>query len=74
MKKTLVLSAALMTLVGLSSFAEERTLIDFTTLKADIAVYPQDYDGEKRKTRTSVLLWITLLQLVHLSVQSRKIS
>ena len=47
MKKTLVLSAALMTLVGLSSFAEERTLIDFTTLSADIAVYPQDYDGEK---------------------------
>ena len=47
MKKTLVLSAALMTLVGLSSFAEERTLIDFTKLSADIAVYPQDYDGEK---------------------------
>ena len=47
MKKTLVLSAALMTIVGLSSFAEERTLIDFTTLSADIAVYPQDYDGEK---------------------------
>ena len=47
MKKTLVLSAALMTLVGFSSFAEERTLIDFTKLSADIAVYPQDYDGEK---------------------------
>lgn len=47
MKKTLVLSAALMTLVGFASFAEERTLIDFTTLSADIAVYPQDYDGEK---------------------------
>ena len=45
MKKTLVLSAALMTLVGLSSFAEERTLIDFTTLKADTAVYPQNEDG-----------------------------
>jgi len=51
MKKTLVLSAALMTLVGLSSFAEERTLIDFTTLKADIAVYPQDYDGEKKENQ-----------------------
>lgn len=47
MKKTLVLSAALMTLVGFASFAEERTLIDFTRLSADIAVYPQDYDGEK---------------------------
>lgn len=47
MKKTLVLSAALMTIFGLSSFAEERTLIDFTTLSADIAVYPQDYDGER---------------------------
>ena len=47
MKKTLVLSAALMTIVGLTSFAEERTLIDFTTLSADIAVWPQDYDGEK---------------------------
>ncbi len=47
MKKTLVLSAALMTIVGLSSFAEERTLIDFSTLTADIAVYPEDYDGEK---------------------------
>ncbi len=51
MKKTLVLSAALMTLVGLSSFAEERTLIDFTTLKADIAIYPQDYDGEKKENQ-----------------------
>ena len=47
MKKTLVLSAALMTIFGLSSFAEERTLIDFTTLSADIAIYPQDYDGER---------------------------
>ncbi|WP_294430859.1 flagellar filament outer layer protein FlaA [uncultured Treponema sp.] len=51
MKKTLVLSAALMTLVGFSSFAEERTLIDFTTLKADIAIYPQDYDGEKKENQ-----------------------
>ena len=41
MKKTLILSAALLSLVGFS-FAEERTLIDFTKLKADIAVYPQD--------------------------------
>ena len=51
MKKTLVLSAALMTLVGLSSFAEERILIDFSTLKADEAVYPQDYDGEKTENQ-----------------------
>ena len=47
MKKTLVLSAALMTIVGLSSFAEERTLIDFSTLKADVAVYPPKQDGQE---------------------------
>ena len=41
MKKTLILSAALLSLVGFSSFADERILIDFTKLKADIAVYPQ---------------------------------
>lgn len=51
MKKTLVLSAALMTLVGFSSFAEERTLIDFTTLKADIAIWPEDYDGERTENQ-----------------------
>jgi hypothetical protein len=47
MKKTLVLSAALMTIVGLSSFAEERTLIDFSMLKADVAVYPPKQEGQE---------------------------
>ena len=55
MKKTLVLSAALMTIIGLSSFAEERILIDFSKLEADTAVYPENYDGPKdnnQNTRT----------------------
>lgn len=44
MKKTLVLSAAAMMLVGASAFAKESTLIDFTKLDADIAVKMSDSD------------------------------
>ena len=38
MKKTLVLSAAAMMLVGASAFAKESTLIDFSLLDSDIEV------------------------------------
>lgn len=48
MKKTLVLSAAAMMLVGASAFAKESTLIDFSLLDADITVKMSDNDaGDK---------------------------
>jgi len=47
MKKNLVLSAMALMLVGASAFAKESTIIDFSLLDADIAVYPQEYDGEQ---------------------------
>lgn len=46
MKKTFVLSAAVMMLFGASAFAKESTLIDFTTLDADITIKAQDSDVE----------------------------
>ena len=46
MKKTLVLSAAVMMLLGASVFAKESTLIDFTMLDADITIKAQDSDVE----------------------------
>jgi hypothetical protein len=46
MKKTFVLSAAVMMLFGTSVFAKESTLIDFTTLDADITIKAQDSDVE----------------------------
>ena len=46
MKKTLVLSAAVMMLFGASVFAKESTLIDFTMLDADITIKAQDSDVE----------------------------
>lgn len=46
MKKTFVLSVAGMMLFGASVFAKESTLIDFTTLDADITIKAQDSDVE----------------------------
>lgn len=46
MKKTFVLSVAGMMLLGASVFAKESTLIDFTTLDADITIKAQDSDVE----------------------------
>ena len=46
MKKTVVLSAAVMMLFGASVFAKESTLIDFTMLDADITIKAQDSDVE----------------------------
>ena len=44
MKKTFILSAAVMMLFGASVFAKESTLIDFTMLDADISIKAQDSD------------------------------
>ena len=46
MKKTFILSAAVMMLFGASVFAKESTLIDFTMLDADISIKAQDSDVE----------------------------
>ncbi len=46
MKKTFVLSVAGMMLLCASVFAKESTLIDFTTLDADITIKAQDSDVE----------------------------
>ena len=46
MKKTLVLSAAIAAIFGTAAFATEATLIDFTTLNADMTVKMPDSDVE----------------------------
>ncbi|MBQ6057873.1 MAG: flagellar protein, partial [Treponema sp.] len=46
MKKSYVLSAAVMMLFSASVFAKESTLIDFTMLDADINIKAQDSDVE----------------------------
>lgn len=46
MKKTLALSSAVLMLFGASVFAKESTLIDFTTLDADITIKAEDSDVE----------------------------
>lgn len=57
MKKTLVLSAAAMMLVGANSFAKESTLIDFTLLDADIHVKMSDHDegSEPNENKRTVM-------------------
>jgi hypothetical protein len=55
MKKTLVLSAAAMMLVGATAFAKESTLIDFTMLDADISVKAQGSDVEFPQNKRTVM-------------------
>ncbi len=54
MKKTLVLSAAVMMLCA-SVFAKESTLIDFTMLDADMTVKAQDSDVEIKQNKRTVM-------------------
>ena len=65
MKKTFVLSVAGMMLLGASVFAKESTLIDFTTLDADITML--------KSLKTAAQLWIMVLQLVQLLTRIREI-
>ena len=55
MKKTLVLSAAIAVLFGASTFATEATLIDFTTLDADMTVKAQDSDVEIPQNKRTIM-------------------
>jgi hypothetical protein len=55
MKKTLVLSAAAMMLVGATAFAKESTLIDFTMLDADISVKAEGSEVEFPQNKRTVM-------------------
>ena len=55
MKKTLVLSAAMMMLLGASAFAKESTLIDFTLLDGDLEIQIPDSDQPIKENRRTVL-------------------
>ncbi|MBQ7882706.1 MAG: flagellar filament outer layer protein FlaA [Treponema sp.] len=55
MKKTFILSAAVMMLFGASVFAKESTLIDFTMLDADISIKAQDSDVEIPQNSRTVM-------------------
>ncbi|MBQ0051076.1 MAG: flagellar filament outer layer protein FlaA [Treponema sp.] len=55
MKKTLVLSAMAMMLIGASAFAKESTLIDFTMLDGDISIKAQDSDVEIKQNKRTVM-------------------
>lgn len=55
MKKTLVLSAAIATFFGAATFATEATLIDFTTLSADMTVKMQDSDVEVPQNSRTIM-------------------
>lgn len=54
MKKTLFLTAAIMLVAG-SLFAKESTLIDFTTLDADISIKSQDGERELPKNSRTLI-------------------
>jgi hypothetical protein len=55
MKKTLVLSAAVMMLAGACIFAKESTLIDFTMLDADMTIKSQDGTQEFPQNKRTVM-------------------
>ena len=61
MKKTLVLSAAAMMLVGANSFAKESTLIDFSLLDADITVKMSENDqGDKPNENKRTVMYYSI--------------
>ncbi|WP_407425265.1 flagellar filament outer layer protein FlaA [Treponema sp.] len=55
MKKTLILSAAALMLVGASAFAKESTLIDFSLLDTDISIKAQDSDVEIPQNKRTIM-------------------
>ncbi len=55
MKKTLVLSAAAVMLLGASAFAKESTLIDFTMLDSDMTIKAQNSDVEIPQNKRTIM-------------------
>lgn len=55
MKKTLVLSAAVMMLAGACIFAKESTLIDFTMLDTDMSIKSQDGKQEFPQNKRTIM-------------------